>query len=515
MIDDQDDNFRRLHDLVTAKLDGAAAPVEQTELKSLLLEDPALRRLYVEYIQDTASLRWSFAHTTVPLHEDPAAMEIGDSDCLTHELIDKPSPRRALGRWGLSLTIAAAALIGAGAYLLNVTSRNDAPAMNRLAVDSIEPAAPTLADAPTLQPSPAKPVRSTSVATLTRTIAAVWENGHEPQELARLHVGQALSLRSGQIEMIFDAGVEVVVNGPARFEVRSAESIFSSRGAISVRVGVEGKGFTIHTPCARVIDLGTEFGVAVNDAGETEVAVFSGIVDLALDAAKDDKGVRRRLNQGEAIRVGANGHVDRVTAIASDRFPVSASMRSGNGPRERIIADVTDDIRAGDSNKFYRIVRTGLHEDSPAFVDRKHQWNAVKSTGFPLDLDGAEYVMAFNDDKFLDNLEVSIDVAQPANLYVFYSDSMTPPPWLKKDFVDTGFDIGLDEGRSVYHGNYKLGVGAGESVDTVFSVWKQEVRQPRIVRLGAVQKHRSGFGYNMYGIATAPLRPTEDARDLQ
>jgi len=484
MIDQWDDQFRRVHDLITRKLDEAATPEEEAELRTLLRDDAELRALYVEHIQDTADLRWSYAHTTIPIEDDaPAVASLLRAES---DLIDAEPPigkRARTRRWQTLWAVATAMLLGVGVYLF--TS------------------------------NPKQPPSAGSVATVTRTIDAIWKDGAEHDELSRLHVGQDVSLESGQIELIFDTGVEVVVIGPAKFNVSSADSIYSSRGTISARVGANGIGFTVDTPTARVIDLGTEFGVAIDDDGETEVAVFSGIVDLALGSSPAVDANRRRLNQGEAIRVGTNGNVDRVMAIASDRFPVSAAVRSAGGPETPIIGNVTDNIRAGDSNKFYQIVRTGLHDDSHAFVDRNHQWNGVTSEGFPLDLEGAEYVMPFNDDKFHEDLEVSIDVTQPANLYIFYSDSMTPPKWLQENFIDTGVEVGLDEAKSVYHKDFKLAAGPGKSVDMTFSVWKREVRKPQVIHLGAVSKHRATLGYNMYGIALTPLEPAVKASDIQ
>ena len=482
MNSDSDELFRRLHELIALKLDGAAAPEDGVELQRLLSNDAELRALYVEYVQDTASLRWSFAHTTVPV-EDERSAETDSRATLLSADGEQSRRRRRIARWLRSAAALAASLMMAGVAYYWAFRPGEAPAG--------------------------------SVATITRTIDVRWDQGGEYAELARLNVGESVSLGSGQMELIFDTGVEVVVIGPAQFQISSAESIYSSRGTISARVGASGVGFTIDTPAARVIDLGTAFGVAINDDGATEVAVFSGKVDLALGSPSADDAERRRLIQGEAVRVGPNGLVNRVTSIASDRFPVSASTRPGEGLASPIIVDVTDNLRAGDSNKFYQIVRSGLHEDSPAFVDRNHQWNGVEAEGLPLDLEGAEYVMPFNDDKFHEDLNVSIEVAQPANIYVFYSDSMAPPQWLLENFVDTGVDVGLDEAQSVYHKNFDLGTGAGKSVDMTFSVWKQEVRQPQVVHLGAVNKHRATLGYNMYGVAVTPLQIDAPVETLQ
>lgn len=490
MSDAKDELFGRLHDLAAAELDGAATDAERAELKSLVGRDSKFRKLYIEYIQDTASLRWSFAHSTIPLEEVQLSAQQATIEAWPVEFGgEKPVPRVSI-RWAAYLALATALLIGAGVYLLSPRAPDGVPLA--ASPDESKP----------LGVIPSAPAQS--VAILTRAIDAVWE-GEALRELDRLYVGQILELKSGQVELIFDTGVEVVLQGRAHFRVCSADSAYSNRGIISARVGADGKGFTIDTPSARVVDLGTEFGVAVNEAGETEVAVFDGKVNLAVGAEPSVEAARQELVQGEAIRVGLNGQVDRVASISSDRFPVSSSLRHGDGPLLPIILDVDDNIRVGDSNKFYRIVRSGLHEDSPAFVDRKHQWNATESSGLPLDLEGAEYVMPFNDDKFHDDLKVSVDIGQPCNLYVFYSDNMKAPKWLRDEFVDTGLDVGLDESQSVYHKEFHLEAGAGKSVDTVFSVWKREIRRPEVVKLGAVERHRSEFGYNMYGIATTPL----------
>jgi len=78
-----------------------------------------------------------------------------------------------------------------------------------------------------------------------------------------------------------------------------------------------------------VIDLGTEFGVSISEAGETEVAVFHGMVDLALDSSTVDSTglVSKRLHQGEATRVGDNGKLHRVFAITSGTASTSGGFR--------------------------------------------------------------------------------------------------------------------------------------------------------------------------------------------
>jgi len=118
--------------------------------------------------------------------------------------------------------------------------------------------------------------------------------------------------------------------------------------------------------------------------------------------------------------------------------------------------------------------------------------------------------MPFNDDKqFISRLEVTLFVDRPASLYVFLSDAVDAPDWLKADFVDTGEKIGLDEGPSRWYpadtGQRKLSAGTGMSVDTIFSIWKRDILDRLQVVLGGVDRPTRLRGYNMYGIAAVPL----------
>src|SRR6185436_1902405 len=56
-------------------------------------------------------------------------------------------------------------------------------------------------------------------------------------------------------------------------------------GTLAATVPPKAHGFAVSTPRARVVDLGTEFGVRVNVAGQTDVHVLQGEVTLAPTAS--------------------------------------------------------------------------------------------------------------------------------------------------------------------------------------------------------------------------------------
>jgi hypothetical protein len=183
-----------------------------------------------------------------------------------------------------------------------------------------------------------------------------------------------------------------------------------------------------------------------------------------------------------------------------------SDLNRGRGPAEPVIGEVRDNIRDAGSVKSYQIVHGGLVEDALAFVDRAHQWNGLDSSGIPSLLVGADYIMPFNDDKFVSGLELKVGILRPANLYVFLDKNMAAPEWLRKSFASTGLSIGLDCAKTEWHKDHSLGVGAGNSIDFEFSIWKRAVNEPGAVILGGLEppKIRSQ-GFNMYGIAAVAL----------
>jgi hypothetical protein len=110
--------------------------------------------------------------------------------------------------------------------------------------------------------------------------------------------------------------------------------------------------------------------------------------------------------------------------------------------------------------------------------------------------------MPFNDDKWMKDLQVTVEVARAATLYVFFDDREKIPPWLSERFTDTGVDIGLDECSGPTAQPLSAGRGSGVSIDHVLSVWKCELGRDESIRLGALLGKRQNM--TMYGIAAVP-----------
>lgn len=494
-----DNSFQRIRTLAMRQLDESLSIGEHEELESLLRESAAARQAYVEYFQDTASLRW------LCLEELSSAIEPMKS--LRTEVASRDKRRRfiSFAIFGGVACLLALAMAGLLSNFRQVQSSPADQVKTDLAANGAEKAANAEKDAPAESTLPVLETPA-QVATMTGLGAARWM---QPMPGARLlsrwAIGDRLQLQAGAIELTFDAGAQVTIFGPADFEITSATSIRCQRGRVTTLVGERGKGFVVQTPQAKVVDLGTQFGLSISDTGETEVVVFQGSVDMSYAPSAGAANSRpRRLRRGEALLLNNAGEFQRVMSIQRNDF-----LTAIDGPRrqpvEPVIADVHDNIRTSEGVKSYQIVRNGLEEDAPCFVDRSHQWNGIDRSGLPDFLLGADYVMPFNDDKFVSTLELKLELLRPAYLYVFLDNNMEVPEWVHKDFQDTGVDIGLDGATTKWHETHSLAVGAGNSVDFPFSIWRRHVKTMGTVTLGPVmpppkERPRSS-GFNMYGIA--------------
>lgn len=488
----KDPLFEKLHRLIVRLLEDSLLPGELEELTALLEKNPEARRAYVYYIQESACLRW---------------LCVEDFD----RAVTLASPSNAAGGrqrrigWILAGILASALVViatvqFAGSPIAGV--ENHGTAANVFAqTDATREAARGGTTRPDAGPATV-PLRSV-VATVTGLNGVRWDGKSVGARLlSRCMVGDRFKLQEGAAELTFDVGVQVKVFGPADFEITSPNSIRCLRGRATTLVDKRGRGFWIETPRAKVVDLGTQFGLSISDAGDTEVVVFQGMVDLSYSSQKaTGDAASRRMEQGEALLLRNSGELERVVSVQRNNF-MGATHVAGRRPTEPVIGDVRDNIRSADSAKSYQIVHGGFDEDVPAFVDRNHQWNGMTAAGIPEFLTGADYIMPFNDDKFVSGLELKLRIIRPATMYIFLDNNMDAPAWLKEQFTDTGVDIGLDGAKTEWHRDQSLGTGPGKSVDLAFSIWKREIPQPGTVTLGGLappKDRRQGF--NMYGIA--------------
>jgi ferric-dicitrate binding protein FerR (iron transport regulator) len=464
-------DYSELRNSISSWLDGAIEPEELSDLKSLLTESADARRVYLELMSVHAELC-----NSATAQDCLRTLAEVDADLA----VEVDSVRGSKKSWGF-LAIAAGLLIALGVWQ-SVESRNQdlsRSAGNSEILDRIEPA-------------------SEDCKWYVERAKRTHPNFCLPGDIVRV--------TSGKLELEYVNGTKVVLHSPAAYQLIDDMQARILLGRLSATITDAGKGFSVLTPRATVIDLGTEFGIKVNDDGATDVVVFKGVVDIDYNDHTDHSNARR-LHMGEAVHLDAVGTVSRIVSINGLAYSTQALEELS---RPAVISQVYDNVeRTSSLMSYYEIVHQGMREDALAYVDRiAHQWNGVDEKGMPSYLNGADYVKMFNSDKYDFNISVGVKLDVPAKLYVLFDDRLPIPAWLRKGFQDTGDNIGMDTGPFLSRGELQNpdtppGVGPGDSVEDILSVWVKEVPEPGIVYLSSTEIHQPTS--NMYGIAAVPL----------
>jgi hypothetical protein len=231
-------------------------------LESILLADAEARRLFVEYHGIHTELQfatWAKGATARALGLVGHAAPEG-----------RPARRWRPGRWA---ALAAGVLIAAVAFAVGRGMLQRRPG-----------------------------VVGQNVAWLVNAQDCLWAGGESATPGRDMRAGKTLRLERGLAEIEFDRGARLILQGPAALELVSGNAARLLRGTMTVHVPPRARGFTIESPQGKVIDLGTEFGLAVDGRGATTVRVFEGTVEAAPLAGADPAGMVT-LHEDQSARI--------------------------------------------------------------------------------------------------------------------------------------------------------------------------------------------------------------------
>jgi hypothetical protein len=279
---------RQVYDLTDALLTGVLDAKEAHRLNDLVCNDAEARRHYVRFMHDSAMLhQWA---------EDAPAAEV-----VPPIIVDSsPDARRPL-----------AVSLSPGGFLFSYVVGAVLLGIGLLAgwtwtVSGYHPLPLTLGAAPQALPSAESEPVAPSVGRITGLVDCRWASPQAGLPAYPAFTGDAVALgrrydlASGFMEITYDTGATVVLQGPAVYEVESASGGFLSLGKLAARVEsressvkssdrqrngsqlstLNSRLFSVRTPTAIVTDLGTEFGVEVEKSGTTKSHVFRGRIDV-------------------------------------------------------------------------------------------------------------------------------------------------------------------------------------------------------------------------------------------
>ncbi len=386
--------------LALRHLDGIAGPEEEAALIELLRDNPDDRRRFVTLCRQIGMLHesclsengeeeWSGSDELgimsdelfAPKSElDPSSFVLHPSESLP-PIVVAPSryayntaPLTSFG--GIVLSYAVSAML-VGLALLGAWAYRTSPHYRSLA---ISPNGASVKDGTAPQ--------QVYVGRVTGMKDCRWA---DPETIAYLGsavpLGRKYALSAGLMEVTYDTGAKVILEGPCAYQVESRAGGYLGLGKLTARVGERGEGrgeragslaaaptrrepsqaanpdpqartpnpeprqspaplstlhsplFSVRTPTATVSDLGTEFGVQVSANGDTTSFVFQGRVVVRIE----DRGSEKR----PAAAVAAEGGGRSIQLSAGE----SARVERGTQPRElRLIPGA----KAGAAPKFVR-----------------------------------------------------------------------------------------------------------------------------------------------------------------
>ena len=199
-------------------------------------------------------------------------------------------------------------------------------------------------------------------------------------------LGRKYELASGWMEITYDTGAKVILQGPVTYDVESNGGFLSigkltgkleKRGERRGDRGAGGKSeirylkseisnpqslipnpFVIRTPTATITDLGTEFGVEVDRESSARIYVFDGAVRVSDPDHRQDHVA----HAGETVQANPGG----IRRVAS----VNAPQRFVRTIRQQELSPMfTDDFTGGPSRRWMSTFWADFTHNNARFTD--------------------------------------------------------------------------------------------------------------------------------------------------
>jgi hypothetical protein len=408
---------REMLELIWATRDDVLTPEQATRLDHLVCHNHLARDCYFDAVELLASLRWS-----VPAGEPTNLQavlfgieEVSGSQLAERDLLPTPQPSLQSRRPAANLARCIPAWSG-----FSVTSKAIAFAVSGLLVtyfsllvlsivwDQAHPADRKLGDQSNHEPR---------FATLVGAVECEWK-GQAPAKAGEPLRCSTFELQKGVVALSFDDGAQVTLEGPAAFEIRSPNRGFLRRGKLVAMVPPKAIGFTIETPTATIVDLGTEFGVEVDPTGVTQAQVFRGAVKVKTISALSDEANDEQvvLQKNESVRIEKRVAGNQQTFTFRKVPPSGQFVRSLPTEKKPVPLLVLAHFRMGEDDldaaanqpAAERTINHQRKQDlrrygSPTYVNDAAPGStlAVKFTGAPEEYFFQQNVQAGYDDEFI------------------------------------------------------------------------------------------------------------------
>ena len=342
--------FERVHNFVAAGADQELTEGDWADFEQLLRENGDAFDLYFHYVRESAMLQ-TICDTIV---SEDASLVAEQPDSSRLPLLGVlGDPWRG--------TFSSFSVGWPAAYLIATVIMT--AGLLTLAITQVSPPIHVAGTPPSDAGNPvamlAHPPAAPIVGQITGMADCKWsvDSGHNNLK-SSVALGDRLAIRSGLLEITYNSGAKVILQGPVTYEVESAAGGYLAIGKLTARLekkenelpspacgrGGGGEGgqnspavnrlsssihhpsfsiqhsFVVRTPMAIVTDLGTEFGVEVGEKGDTTSHVFRGKVSLTpLNRGHTERrdDVILEANQSACVKIPSDGSHSRPEVLRS------------------------------------------------------------------------------------------------------------------------------------------------------------------------------------------------------
>jgi hypothetical protein len=290
-----------LRDLLDALCDETITAEQVERLEELVLNQPEAEAFYVQYLSLHADMIAHFG--ALASGKGQTLRDRVEADLRAMELArdlkrnsDAAFQRRISGRpLAIALTTIAAGLLLAFVF------------WDKLGFQQPQPRQVIVA-------APPAEVLDDSVAVLLQATGAQWETTELPTAIGSPLQPGWLRLKSGLAHIEFYSGANVILEGPADFQIISRMKAYCARGRLRATVPKQAQGFEIGSPKMNLIDRGTEFGLMVTENGPTELHVFEGKVEFNESDVAKTKSSYTALTTGQSVRLDGSGQLSSINS---------------------------------------------------------------------------------------------------------------------------------------------------------------------------------------------------------
>ena len=324
----EDHKILEMHELLNGLVENNLSIKEKARLQTLLEESGWAREQYVRFMDMSASM----GHYAEEL--------IGDD----FEKFGQPNLKDSIVRF-VSPILSIAATIAVGFYLFTKFPEDgdpfQQPPQSQLQKLSIE--SELLSNDGTL-------------AVLTKAVGIKWSNqtGYRPSLGSTLDSSH-LQIDEGLAQVEFLQGSTVILEGPVNFELLDDNEGALVLGKLRATVPKVARGFTVHLPKGKLVDLGTEFGLNVYEGGSTEIFVYRGKIRYQGENESKEE-VIREVSGGEALFVDPYGYANWVE-MPSEAFIGTADLafrsKEDSQSRHASWVQLSDEISQGANAALY------------------------------------------------------------------------------------------------------------------------------------------------------------------